>query len=252
MSFTSVLSNIANVIRDLSNVILFEFSKYNTETGKNTSLYFTVFWTLPTDINYTYPSRNKFTQTKDGGFLDKFDMGMPKIRMSGTFGKERRGILYLDGLTRLRMFKEMVKYYHTVSSTNNDSAGFFNMIAVGVGAIGSGMSVKDKLKLKNDEVYAMTMFDFINSEIWVIDPTSLDIIESAKASANLPRYELKMQAICKALGGKVDELLSKTLAVRDAALAADSLMATLLTPLPERFKTQIKPLWTKMKSIFRV
>jgi len=248
MSYTSVIGNISNMIRDLSNIILFEFSKYNTEKGDSEFLYLAVLYTLPTEINYTYSSRNRFIQTKSGGFLDKFPMGLPKIRISGTFGKERRGLLYLDGLTRLRIFKELVKYYHISDPIESKIGGPIDKLLSKIKAIDANM-VKDRYELKDNEVYVMTMYDFINSEIWIIDPTTLDIYESATTQANLPRYDLKMQAIGKPLGTKIDNILEKTLLVRDAMLAVGGLMGTIA--LPERFNNQIKPLWQKFTSGFR-
>jgi len=242
MSYTSVLGNIATVLRDLSNIIFFEFSKYDNEKGENTFLYATLLYTLPTEINYTYPSRNKFTQTMEGGFLDKFPMGLPKIKMSGTFGKERRGLMYFDGLTRLQLFKELIiKQYHKVETKKIPYTNEFNYKIKN--------ALLGKYKLSDTEVYVLTMYDFINSEVWLIDPTSFDISESARSQSNLPRYDLRMQAIGKPLGGVVDDILQKTLDIRNAALAIDQIMGTMA--IQERFKTQIDPVWEKFKTIFR-
>lgn len=240
-----MLGSISKLVQTLSNVIFFEFSKYDNVDKKTTFLYFTLLYTLPSEIHYTYPSRNKFLQTMGGGFLDKFPMGLPKIRMSGTFGKERRGLLYFDGLMRLKLFKTlMIKQYHKVENKTGeiDDAAIQKIMTL------TGTSI-DKFKLKVNEVYVLTMYDFINSETWVIDPTTFDINESAKTQANLPRYDLRMQAVGKPLGGVFDDILQFAVAAKDIALLAANLAGTFA--LKDRFNNQAKGLWTSLSSCFK-
>jgi len=245
--YTSMLGSISKLVRTLTNVIFFEFSKYDNVSKKNEGVYFTLLYTLPSEIHYTYPSRNKFLQTMGGGFLDKFPMGLPKIRMSGTFGKERRGLLYLDGLARLAMFKElMIKQYHKVKT--GDAENTVNKIVRKyAGMLGKTYNI-EKVMLKENEVYVLTMYDFINSETWVIDPTTFDITESARTQANLPRYDLRMQAVGKPLGGKFDETLQKVMSAKDIALLAANLAGTLSW---SGRKEQAAGLWTSLSSCFK-
>jgi len=93
------------------------------------------------------------------------------------------------------------------------------------------------------------MYDFINSETWVIDPTTFDINESAKSQANLPRYDLRMQAVGKPLGGKLDEVLQKAISAKDIALLAANLAGTIA--IKDRLNNQAKGLWTSLSSCFK-
>jgi len=272
-----------------ANGIYFDFSKYDNVSKKSTFLYFAILYTLPSEIHYTYPSRNKFLQTMGGGFLDKFPMGLPKIRISGTFGKERRGFLYQDGLTRLQIFKKIIKNYHKVQDESNveavlDRIGEHGYLAtlekwwrwlsiherekVGqlYGRIGDQYfyesfyetkthillarklleKIRNKCMLRTNEAYTLTLYDFINGEIWLVDPTAFDITESAKTQANLPRYDLRMQAVGKPLGGKFDEILQKVMAAKDIVLLAANLAGSI-----DWQKERAAKLWTSLLKCFK-
>lgn len=216
----SVLNRTSQALQDLTRIILFEFKKYNTEEDESTYLFITMLWTLPSEINYRFPSRNKFEQMMGGGTLDKFPMGLPTIRISGTFGKNRRGLMFQDGLTRLQFFKEQViKRYHRVRE-EDDPLKLNQMAFIQNPAL---LLVKDKLPLKDNEVYTLTLYDFINGEIWMVDPTNFEIIESARTQSNLPRYDLRLQAVGKPEGeGKMDKILMGLMSTSQIAKSAVS------------------------------
>jgi hypothetical protein len=141
----------------------------------------------------------------------------------------------------------MVKHYHITEPKESKVSDFTTSLISGI--TGATKVQNPYYELKDNEVYVMTMYDFINSEIWVVDP-NFSITESAVTKSNQPRYTLQLQAIGKPLGGKLDDMLKSTMNIRDTVLAADALLGAILTPMPERISTQIAPLWGKLKSGF--
>lgn len=242
--FAQIGNKISKYIRGLSGVLYFELSKINNDTKESESLFYTLLYTVPTNIHYTYPSRNRFTQTMSGGSLDKFSMGLPKIKISGTFGKMRRGLMYLDGLERLKIFKEIcIKQYHI---TENKSGKIKDEA---VGFILDKMGRGEQFNLKENEVYLLNFYDLINDEKWVVDPENFDINESARSQSDIPFYDLRMQAVGVPGGKRSDEILSNIENVKDVAVTAANLAGSVA--LKERFTNQVVPLWNELLSIVR-
>ena len=146
----------------------------------------------PNNINYTYPSRVRITQTPGGAWKDSYGMGLTRVTIVGEFGQNPRlvGAIMKSGYRRMIEFKDRVMKWSNLVATPQDTI------------VGGKPNWNDRLLLDRLGTWAtqegikfyLNFYDFYQREFFSVNADSLQIVESARRN-NLPSYTVALTEI---------------------------------------------------------